>query len=278
MEKFKIKPFLLYDINQDETVLQTDASLSILKNRQMIDFLKTIEDASFISSQDVLAVFKEKYESALQFLKSQTILTEAIDLNFSVQKIYFVYNGKLNEQFIPRSFDNVSVEIKKLDEIVPETIDDNSLLVVMLNSYHTRYVKQLYDTVNSKPNSFLLTVFYYGFKYYIDNVYHADWSVPSHFDHIGLIRTTLPDAEEHLSYHSLVSAILEKEPYFNNEKRLSDIEQIFLINTVMLKIYELFSMDDKEALSQSSLLETVEINLSTRKIARDTAIFWELLE
>ncbi|MGT2680190.1 McbB family protein [Streptococcus ratti] len=278
MDKFRIKSFLLYDINQHETVVQTNASISILKSQRMINFLKSIEDSHFITEQDILAVFEEKYESALHFLKSQAILTEDIDLNFSVQKIYFLYNGSLNEQFIPSTFDNILIEIKKLEEVKFESLAENSLVILMLNSYHTKYVKQLYNTINNKQNIYLLSVFYYGFNYYIDNLYHSDWVVPTHFDHIGIIKTTLPDTEEHLSYNSLVEAILEKEPYFSNERNLNDMEQIFLINTVMVRIYELFSIDDKEVLSQSSLLETVEINLSNRKISKDSAIFWELLE
>ncbi|AXQ78541.1 McbB family protein [Streptococcus chenjunshii] len=278
MNRFRIKPFLLYDINQHETVLQTSSSISVLKNQQMIGFLKSIEDSSFIADQDMLAAFREKYESALQFLKSQGILTEDIDLNFSVQKIYFLYNGELNGRFIPDSFDNVPIEIRKFGEVSLSDLEDSSLVVLLLNSYHTDYVKQVYDAVSDKQNIYLLTIFYYGFKYYIDNIYHADWLVPTHFDHIGIIRTTLPNTEEHLSYNSLVGAILEKEPYFSNDRVLASAEQIFLINTIMVRIYELFSVDDKEALDQSALLETLEINLSNRKIARDTAIFWELLE
>lgn len=276
--EFIVSQYLIYSISDKETVLQTHDCITFINRPNMVKFLRLIENSLKVSSQEIEKFFGDSSDSATEFLLEQGVLTRDSELNFEVTKIYFVYNGVVDTRFVPSTIENISIEIVVYDQFLKNNfVENGTLIILLLNEYNTKLVENISKMIAKIPNVYLLTTFYFKFKYYMDNLYSELWSVPNHNDRIGLLRMEKSLEDDKLSYIKLIDAILERDRNFCNGIVLSEVQQLFLINSIFSRVTEIFDRYSPMYLSDYNLLETYEIDPINHKISRDIATFWELL-
>ncbi|WP_270329748.1 McbB family protein [Lactococcus lactis] len=277
MKKYRVCSYLIYDLSDKETVVQTDNSLSVITDKNMSIFLKRIENNDYISEQELHEEFSERFTSAKKYLLDKQIISEYSSLNFSVENIYFIYNGNMNLQYLPRKIGKIKVNIYSYESIGLEAIKENSLIILLLNKYQPSYVDHIIES-SSPKNWYIFTIFSYGFRYYMDNIYSLIWEVPKHRDHLGIIQTEISDTEDRISYKKLVDYIIDKDIKFNIEQPMDELDWLFLSNLIFIRVSEIFLMSNQTYVSDSELLKVFKIDIKNKKISEDSASYWELTQ
>lgn len=183
----------------------------------------------------------------------------------------------MNLQYLPRKIGKIKVNIYSYESIGLEAIKENSLIILLLNKYQPSYVDHIIES-SSPKNWYIFTIFSYGFRYYMDNIYSLIWEVPKHRDHLGIIQTEISDTEDRISYKKLVDYIIDKDIKFNIEQPMDELDWLFLSNLIFIRVSEIFLMSNQTYVSDSELLKVFKIDIKNKKISEDSASYWELTQ
>lgn len=207
------------------------------------------------------------------------MIKDRIGFNFNVKKIFFISNSKV----IYNGFKDYSVDQSNMEAHFFEgnNIDlsvfeiENTLYIVHLNPYSTDLVKKIHGILNKRQNSYMLLSYVYNFKLYMDNLYIKAWNNPDHFDHIGHIESSTRTSEDMLTYQDLIDMIYRDSPEFMIEMPLKYTDILQTLHLILSKMEDLFELDTSYIQYSDQLIETWCIDYSSRRIIKDTALFWE---
>lgn len=279
-EKYKIAQYLVYKINEEEAVVQSQTTTTVINNEKMIQMLFLFENKEFITDNQLLDYFGDHKNQAVKFLINEGLISSEPYRNFDIESIIFIGIDQLNKDIFPRTIEGIKVIHSNINSLEND-IKENCIVISYFNPYHVKMVDAIQSIIEKsiyKETIYQLNIFTYGMSIYVDNLYNSNWVVPNHRDHLGIIRTEKQSDENNLSYVDLLNYIYDKDPLFNIERPLEDDEQIFVLNFILTRIHLLVSLKSSDMLREYEILKIFEINLNERRIYKDTASFWELSE
>lgn len=278
--KYTVSQFITYKLNETQSVIQSDESIVILKNPEMCKFIKNIESRNIIDEEVVYSFFKDKSQKAIEYLTRNKIIKELTPLDFNIQSVYFVANDKYILNSIPDSLVIDNILCNKIGfENFLNSENLNGLYVFVLNKYNKKLVKKIYKKINQDKGSFALTSFFYGFNYYIDNLYNVEWKNPNHFDHLGYIQSQILNDPANATYQNIVDVIFDYDSNFYLETPLNDNTMLKVLYLLVTKVEKILSLEHiEQVLTTRDLLEVEMYDYKLNQLYKDTAMFWELNE
>lgn len=276
--KYTVNQFIFYRLNEKQSVIQSDESITILKDPEMSKFIKSIESKNFLAEDDIYSFFGDRSKKAINYLTRNKIIQEMAPLNFNIKKLYLVTNDLYILNSTP---DNLLVQNIKCEKLSFDTFlkqkASEGLYIFILNKYNKKLVTNIYNKINKNSNSFTLISFFYGFNYYIDNIYNVEWKNPNHFDHLGYIQSQILNDPANAAYQNIVDVIFDYDSNFYLETPLNDNIMIKILYLLISKIEKLLSLEHIEyTLTTRDLLEVEMYDYKLNKVYKDTAMFWEL--
>ena len=277
---YKISQYLIYKINEEEAVVQSQTTTTVINNEKMQQLLFLFENEDYITDTQIEEIFESNTEPAIKFLLNEGLILRSPYRNFDIENIVFVATGHWNPKLFPNKIEGMDVKHASIDRL-NIFLNKNTIIVSYLNPYHVGMVDEIQRQINESQYSetiYQLNIFSYGMSMYVDNLYNKSWEVPTHRDHLGIIRTEQKSEENNISYVDLMNHIYDRDPLFNIERPIDEDEQIFIINFLLTRLHSIVSLKSSDMLREYELLRMYELNLNERRVLKDTATFWELSE
>lgn len=277
--KYSVNQYLIYQLKDSEYVIQTDESIMVINNERMITFLKKLERLNSISSEKI-ADFFDNGEVAINYLEKNHILKRQETLNFDIKNAVFVTNNQRYYNFISSHIELDSVTLHKItwdSFLETNSFPRHTLFVFIINKYNPKTIKKLYEKVKTETTNYALVSFFYGYKYYLDNLYNAAFGNPNHFDHLGYIQSKVLNDDKTKTYQNIIDVVFDRDDNFNLEIPISYSTFIKSFNLLIMEVEKLFSLTHfKRALTTGDLLTVTCLDYKSNDIYKDTAMFWEL--
>lgn len=276
---YRITPYTIYPLNKKSWVLQTTERINIIDNLNLIDLLLNLQKKKYITSTNLNKLIELKIKDnkllpeVLNYLKNNNLISQLKHLNFKLSTSLFLTNdSKIFNFYKSHYFDKVSL----LDNLKNVKFHENQLVIIILNPYNPRIVKQIYEKLNNR-NAYLVLGFFYNFKFYIDNIYHPNLQLPNHFDHLKYIQTNIYSQETNYTYQDLINIIFEEDPKFNLTYPVSWLDIVMLTSVLMKHIIKIFDLDESTNLYMSDeILKLYTLDMKSYILNTDYANFWEM--
>src|SRR5699024_9127479 len=139
-----------------------------------------------------------------------------------------------------------------------EEFCDNDLIVVFLNPYDKKIVKEIYDRVQSSKECLILMTYIYNSNFYMDNLYSPKWKNPCHYCHMGFIESQLRiNQEGDLSYQGLIDILYHEDRKFAVETPISTINMINFMTIIFNHLDNLVFRNHGHTLLHGESLEDI---------------------
>lgn len=287
MSKYNINSFIYHRLPSDDIVVQNQKGIVKITNKNLISLLTFIDQNQIrkVKYEEINDFLSEDTDRAISFLKKHNILEVSIDgMNYNVERLQFISNAADFEG----SFMYYMKQLKKDIEIdsicnndLKEEFRDNDLIVVFLNPYDKKLVKEIYNRMQVNKECLLLMTYIYNSNFYMDNLYSPKWKNPCHYCHMGFIESQLRiNQEGDLSYQGLIDILYHEDRKFAVETPISTIDIINFMSIIFNHLDNLIFRSKGHTLLYGESMEDINniaiYDLLTKQTNVDTSIHWEL--
>lgn len=275
--EYKINKFFIEKINNKEFYIINSKSLSNIKDLNLINLLRWIDDSEInvISSDEIYHFMEKDTEEAISFLVKQGIFCKLT--NELYEKYIYVTNDDVIYEMIRFNLleDEDNGRILKFNEYIPlerklEEIHTNSetLFFVILNPFKIDELSKFARFAKDNCRN-IRVIFFYNFRFYVTNVYSADKVSPCpkcFFYNLESSLRATDRFEESVTFQNIVDMIYSRNAKFTSVAKFNKKQLLDLVAFI------------KKIQTASTYNDVYELNYETGEITSDIAYHWELCD
>ncbi|MCL2249526.1 MAG: McbB family protein [Oscillospiraceae bacterium] len=240
---YKVKPFLLFDLN-DGALLQNNEVTIHLKKQSMIKFLRELqEDRTIINSQlSIGEHFPNNAEHAVQFLLTNKVIFEEIKPTFNFTDIIVYSNSQMFieifEFLAKGSLENVRFDSFEDGKFDFRDFHEDSLVILFFNPLELRIYEKTVETIR-KIGCAVKVIFYYNHSIYMSNFHKKKWYNPCPKCFFYVIEAQLRGASKShgsVNFQTLIDILYLHETNFKIECILNPLRLLGVMNELLNQI------------------------------------------
>lgn len=274
---YKISPFLIHQLNEEEHVIQTKNSTVLITNKELINILRCVEDNNL--SELTMEWLEEKTNllsssEVITFLLSNNIVKEITSNIYEIKRIVCCTNDNKFSDIFEKVFNSkYEIILISINEIFEFNFCNTDICLFFLNPFLYKDFLNI-DAYLKKKDILNKFIIYYNHSIYISNFYKFDWHVPCPKCFFSNLESHLRGNQisEKINFQLLIDLIYEKKVNF---PICAKIECYDLISTIYILQYQLSALYNKESYI---INELSEISLKNNSVVKDNAVYWEICD
>ncbi len=278
--KYEVDQFILLDLNKEEKGIQNSSGFTILKDKKIYEFLKSIdlENRLDITDERLSDAFGEEKRAITKFLLDTKIIAKKPMIS-TYNSIKFLTNSSLLKDSIEFNKEGSSIKFKCsvanssqaiVDEVKAMTFRSDELIVIALIPFDYIDFVNINDQLQHSNIPYMFC-FSYNSHIYISNIHKQDWYNPCPKCFFSQLETSIRgygDNTANTTFQSIVDLLYTRKIKFDPDLPVTYRNIIYLTEKIL-------SLDKQNIERESTKVTSIDLN---GNVSSDEAVHWELCD